>query len=159
MRPTTDLYDDYEDTVRTCSIQFRDFGGKTKFCGPIRTVACLNDNVLFRTMLGEPGDGGVIVVDGGGSMDCALMGDMLAARGVANGWSGVIIFGLIRDSSDISNIDLGVKALGVNPAKSRKSGAGTVDEAVEFGGVRFEPGAWVYCDEDGVLVAPTMLEP
>jgi regulator of ribonuclease activity A len=93
------------------------------------------------------------VVDGGGSMDCALMGDMLAARGAANGWSGVIIFGLIRDSVDISKIDIGVKALGVNPAKR-----GSVDEPVEFGGVRFEPGAWVYCDEDGVLVAAQQLD-
>jgi len=158
MRATTDLYDDYEDSVQTCSVQFRDFGGKTRFSGPIRTVTCLNDNVLFRTMLGEPGEGGVIVVDGGGSMDCALMGDMLAARGAANGWSGVIIFGLIRDSVDISKIDLGVKALGVNPAKSKKDGAGSVDEPVEFGGVRFEPGAWVYCDEDGVLVAAQQLD-
>jgi regulator of ribonuclease activity A len=140
MRATTDLYDDYEDSVQTCSVQFRDFGGKTRFSGPIRTVACLNDNVLFRTMLGEPGNGGVIVVDGGGSMDCALMGDMLAARGAANG------------------IDIGVKALGVNPAKSKKDGAGSVDEPVEFGGVRFEPGAWVYCDEDGVLVAAQQLD-
>jgi len=158
MRPTTDLYDDHEDLVQTCSIQFRDFGGKVKFSGPIRTVACLDDNVLFRKMLNEPGNGGVIVVDGGGSLDCALMGDMLAARGASNGWSGVIIFGLIRDSVDISNIDIGVKALGVNPAKSKKTGAGSVDEPVEFGGVRFEPGAWAYCDEDGVLIAPQQLD-
>ena len=102
---------------------------------------------------------GVIVVDGGGSMDCALMGDMLAGRGAASGWSGVIIFGLIRDSVDISKIDIGVKALGVNPAKSKKDGEGSVDEPVE---VRWQyalkPGAWVYCDEDGVLVAAHQLE-
>jgi RraA family protein len=106
--------------------------------------------VLFRQLLGEPGDGGVIVVDGGGSTAIALMGDMLAARARDNGWAGVIINGAIRDSAEIAGIDIGVKALGVNPAKSAKKGEGETDVAVEFGGVRFRPGEWVYCDEDGV---------
>jgi regulator of ribonuclease activity A len=110
--------------------------------------------VLFREMLIGPGDGGVIVVDGGGSTAIALMGDMLAARARDNGWSGVIINGAIRDSAEIAGIDLGVKALGVNPAKSEKEGAGETDVELEFGGVRFRPGDWVYCDEDGVLVSP-----
>jgi hypothetical protein len=83
MRTTTDLYDDFEDTVQTCSVQFRDFGGTTRFCGPIRTVRCRNDNQLFRTLLGEPGNGCVLVVDGGGALSNALMGDILAAKGVA----------------------------------------------------------------------------
>ncbi len=157
MRPTTDLYDDFEDISQTCAVQFRDFGGIRNFCGPIRTVKCLNDNVLFRQLLDEPGNGAVIVVDGGGATEKALMGDKLAANGAANGWSGVIVYGAIRDSADISTIALGVKALGVNPAKSNKGGSGAVDEPVEFGGVRFEPGNWVYCDEDGVLVAPNRL--
>lgn len=157
MRPTADLYDDFEDVSQTCAVQFRDFGNIRNFCGPIRTVACLNDNLLFRQLLDEPGDGAVIVVDGGGATEKALMGDKLAAKGAANGWSGVIVHGAIRDSAVIATIELGVKALGVNPAKSNKAGSGTVDEPVEFGGVRFEPGAWVYCDEDGVLVAPNEL--
>jgi regulator of ribonuclease activity A len=158
MRATTDLYDDYEGSVQTCSIQFRDFGRAQKFSGPIRTVSCLNDNVLFRQLLGEPGNGGVIVVDGAGSTERALMGDMLAARGAANGWSGVVINGAIRDSAEIAEIDIGVKALGTNPAKSTKAGEGAVDVPVEFGGVRFEPGAWIYCDEDGILVAPGQID-
>lgn len=157
MRPTTDLYDDYEDTSETCSMQFRDFGGRTKFSGKIRTVRCFEDNVLYRQMLGEPGHGGVIVVDAGGSTAKAVMGDMLAARGAQNGWAGVIINGAIRDSSDIAKIAIGVKALGVNPAKSTKTGEGEVDQPVEFGGVRFVPGYWVYCDEDGILVSKSEL--
>lgn len=154
MRPTTDLYDDYEDEVETCSVLFRDFGGRREFCGPVRTVKCLNDNSVFRELLNEPGNGGVIVVDGQGSTEKALMGDMLAAKGAANGWSGVIIHGVIRDSAEIAGIEIGVKALGTNPAKSIKEGKGEVDCPVEFGGVRFVPGAWVYCDADGVLVSP-----
>ena len=154
MRPTTDLYDDFEEHCQTCSIQFRDFGARKRFHGPVRTVECFEDNVLFRQLLSEPGDGAVIVVDGQGSTTRALMGDMLAARASENGWAGVIIHGAIRDSEEIATIDLGVKAVGVNPAKSAKHGAGRIDVAVTFGGVTFQPGDWVYSDEDGVLVSP-----
>jgi regulator of ribonuclease activity A len=111
MRATTDLYDDFEDSCETCSIQFRDFGGRNAFFGRIRTVKCFHDNVLFRELLNEPGEGDVIVVDGGGSTAIALMGDMLAARARDNGWAGVIINGAIRDSAEIAGIDIGVKAL------------------------------------------------
>ena len=158
MRATTDLYDDFEESCGTCSIQLRDFGARKRFCGRIRTVRCFHDNVLFREMLGETGDGGVIVVDGGGSTAIALMGDMLAARARDNGWSGVIINGAIRDSAEIAGIDIGVKALGVNPAKSAKKGEGETDIELKFGGARFRPGYWVYCDEDGVLVSPEKIE-
>ncbi len=157
MKPTTDLYDDYEGSVSTCSTQFRDYGGKTKFHGPIRTVRCFRDNQLFRALLDEPGDGAVVIVDGGGSTESALMGDIIAAKGAKNGWAGVVILGAIRDSVEVGNIELGVKALGVNPAKSTKTGEGDVDVPVEFGGVTFEPGHWAYCDEDGILVSPTQL--
>ena len=154
MRATTDLYDDFEDICQTCSLQFRDFGARRSFFGPVRTVECFEDNVLFRQLLGEPGNGGVIIVEGQGSMARALMGDMLAALGSDNGWAGVVIHGAIRDSADIATIDLGVKALGVNPAKSAKHGVGRIDVPVTFGGVTFQPGDWVYCDQDGVLVSP-----
>ncbi len=107
--------------------------------------------------MSEPGDGGVIVVDGGGSTAIALMGDMLAARARDNGWAGVIINGAIRDSAEIAAVDIGVKALGVNPAKSEKKGEGETDIVLEIGGARFQPGHWVYCDEDGVLVSPEEL--
>ena len=154
---TTDLYDEHEGKVQTCAVQFRDFGGKTKFCGPIRTVRCYRDNQLFRALLDEPGNRAVVVVDGGASTESALMGDIIAAKGARNGWSGVVILGAIRDSAEIAEIDFGTKALGVNPAKSSKEGTGAVDEPVEFGGVTFTPGDWIYCDEDGILVAPQPL--
>ena len=158
MRATTDLYDDFEDSCQTCSLQFRDFGARKRFHGPVRTVECFEDNVLFRQLLNEPGNGAVIVVEGQGSTARALMGDMLAARGSDNGWAGVIINGVIRDSAEIADIDLGVKALGVNPAKSAKHGVGRIDVPVTFGDVTFKPGDWVYCDEDGVLVSPREIE-
>jgi regulator of ribonuclease activity A len=135
LRATTDLYDDHEDDVDTCSVLFRDFGGRRSFCGPVRTVKCRNDNSVLRELLNESGDGAVIVVDGDGSTERALLGDILAARGAANGWSGVVVYGVIRDS-----------------------GQGTLDCPVEFGGVRFTPGSWVYCDEDGVLLSPTAID-
>ena len=158
MRPTADLYDDLEGSCRTCSVQFRDFGARRRFHGQVRTVDCYHDNVLFKTLLGEPGEGRVIVVDGKGSTARALLGDLLAARARENGWSGVVIHGAIRDSVEVARIDIGVKALGVNPAKSDKNGAGQLDVPVTFGGVTFNPGNWVYCDEDGILVSSEPIE-
>ncbi len=159
MKATTDLYDEFEDSVQTCSTQFRDFGGTRKFFGPVRTVRCYRDNQLFRALLDEPGNGAVVIVDGGGAMESALMGDIIAAKGEKNGWAGCVINGAVRDSAELGNIAFGAKALGTNPAKSSKTGEGSVDVPVEFGGVRFEPGQWVYCDEDGILVAPRELTP
>lgn len=158
MRPTSDLYDDHEDSVQTCATQFQNYGGRRSFSGPVRTVECHHDNVLFRQLLERDGGGGVIVVDGRGSTERALMGDMLAAKAASNGWAGVIINGAIRDAKDIANIDIGVFALGVNPAKSDKEGAGNVNAEVSFGGASFRFGDWVYCDEDGVLISPVMIE-
>ena len=158
MRPTTDLYDDNADSARTCATQFRDFGALRSFSGPVRTVKCRNDNQLLRTLLGEDGKGAVLVVDGDGSTEVALLGDMLAARAASNGWSGLVINGAVRDSAELADIEIGIKALGVNPAKSSKTGAGEIDTAVTFGGAAFQPGSWVYCDEDGVLVSPSAID-
>jgi regulator of ribonuclease activity A len=157
MRPTTDLYDDFEDIATTCSAQFRDFGVRKHFSGRIRTVQCRNDNQLFRALMDEPGEGAVAVVDGKGSTEVALIGDIIAAKAAKNGWSGVVIYGAVRDVVELAKIDLGIKALGVNPAKSVKRGQGAVDVVLHFGGARFEPGHWIYCDENGVLVAPKAL--
>lgn len=159
MKATTDLYDEFEDVVSTCSTQFRDFGAAVRFHGPVRTVKCYRDNQLFRALLDEPGDGAVVIVDGDGALESALMGDIIATKGKANGWAGVVINGAVRDSAELGRIEFGAKALGTNPAKSSKAGSGEVDVPVEFGGVRFEPGQWVYCDEDGVLVSPRELTP
>ncbi|MGB5722379.1 MAG: ribonuclease E activity regulator RraA [Woeseiaceae bacterium] len=157
MRTTPDLYDDFEDIATTCSVQFRDFGGKKQFSGKIRTVKCRNDNQLFRALMDEPGEGAVAVVDGKSSTEVALIGDIIAAKAANNGWSGVVILGAVRDVAELAKIDLGVKALGTNPAKSIKRGQGAVDVVLHFGGARFEPGHFIYCDENGLLIAPQAL--
>ena len=145
-RPNADLYDDHGAISQTCATQFADYGAIRQFSGPIRTVRCHRDNQLFRALLDEPGGGAVVVVDGGGSLESALMGDLIAAKGLKNGWAGVVILGAIRESVAIGEMDFGVKALGVNAAKSSKEGVGEIDAIVEFGGVPFEPGHYIYCD-------------
>lgn len=149
---TADLYDEFGDDLQSVPMQFRDFGGRTAFQGPIRTIRCLEDNALVKSILATPGDGAVLVIDGSGSLNTALMGDMIAESAVANGWAGVVIHGAIRDSVAIRGLDLGVKALGTNPRKSAKLGAGEVDVDLEFGGAVFAVGKRLYADEDGILV-------
>jgi regulator of ribonuclease activity A len=156
MHATADL-DAHETLVQSCDLQFRDFGGRARFHGRIRTVRCHQDNALLKRILSEPGEGCVLVIDGGGSLHCALVGDVIAGLGVANGWAGVVVHGAIRDSIAIGGLDLGVRALGTNPRKSTKTSAGEADIPVEFGGVTFNPGAYLYSDEDGILVSPEAL--
>lgn len=151
-KATADLYDEFGDDLQSVSLQLRLFGGRSAFDGPIRTIRCFEDNALVKSTLATPGEGAVLVVDGNGSLETALMGDMIAASAVANGWAGVVISGGIRDSVAINALDLGVKALGTNPRKSAKAGAGEVDIDLEFGGVGFRVGAHLYSDEDGILV-------
>ncbi|MDZ8172969.1 ribonuclease E activity regulator RraA [Microbacterium xanthum] len=153
MTATADLYDERGDALASVSVQFQDLGGRRAFEGPIRTVRCYRDNGLVRDLLAGPGEGAVLIVDGGGSLESALMGDIMASAAVANGWSGVIIHGAIRDRDVLATLDLGVKALGSNPRKSVKDGAGEVDVPVEIGGVTFRPGGFVWADTDGILVA------
>lgn len=150
--PTADLYDELEESIQSLPLQLRSFGARRAFDGPIRTVRCFEDNVLVKQVLSTPGDGAVLVVDGAGSLQRALMGDMIAELAVQNGWAGVVINGAIRDSVAIDRLDLGVKALGTNPRKSVKEGAGEVDVPLDFGGVVFRVGARLYSDEDGILV-------
>ena len=127
---------------------------RPRFSGPVATVRCLEDNTLVRATLGEAGAGRVLVVDGGGSLGTALMGDNIADLAVASGWSGVIINGAVRDVAQLRAADLGILALGSNPRRSGKTGAGAVGEPVTFGGVTFKTGDLVYADEDGVVVLP-----
>lgn len=150
---TADLIDDFGDELRSCETQFRRYGGRAAFAGPVSTVRCDRDNGLVKRLLNTPGEGRVLVVDGGGSLASALMGDMIAASAVANGWAGVVINGAVRDVAALRELDLGAKALGSNPRKSAKEGAGEVDVPVTFGGVEFRPGDWLYSDEDGIVVA------
>lgn len=149
---TADLYDERGEDLQSVARQFVSFGGRTAFSGPIRTVRCFEDNVVLKSVLSSPGDGAVLVVDGAGSLNRALMGDMIAELAVDNGWSGVIINGAVRDRAALAQLPLGVKALGSNPRKSVKEGAGEKDVEVTFDDVAFRPGAMIYCDEDGILV-------
>jgi regulator of ribonuclease activity A len=151
---TADLYDQHGDRLLICEAPLRNFGGRVRFHGVIRTVRCYEDNALLKRVLGEPGNANVLVVDGGGSLHRALMGDNVATLAAKSGWSGVVIFGAIRDSAAIGSIELGVKALGTMPRSPLKTGAGEVDVPVKFGGVDFAPGAHLFSDEDGVVVLP-----
>jgi regulator of ribonuclease activity A len=151
-RPTADLVDDIGPEVRSCDVQFRQFGARTQFAGPISTVRCVEDNALLKSVLSTPGEGGVLVIDGGGSVHTALVGDLIAELARSNDWAGLIVHGAVRDASALRDIDLGIKALGTNPRKSSKTGAGDRDVTVNFGGVEFVPGDIAYSDDDGIVV-------
>jgi regulator of ribonuclease activity A len=151
-RPTADLVDDIGPDVRSCDVQFRQFGGRTQFAGPISTVRCLQDNALLKSVLSTPGEGGVLVIDGEGSLHTALVGDVIAELARSNGWAGLVVHGAVRDAATLRELDLGIKALGTNPRKSSKTGAGERDVTVSFGGVTFAPGDIAYSDDDGIVV-------
>jgi regulator of ribonuclease activity A len=149
---TADLYDEHGEKLGSCDLQLRQYGGRARFHGRIVTVRCHEDNALLRSVLSAPGNGQVLVVDGGGSVHCALMGDVIAGLAVDNGWAGVVINGAVRDVAALRTLDLGVKALGSNPRKSAKTGAGERDVPVSFGGCTFTPGAELHSDDDGIVV-------
>ena len=154
---TADLHDDHEGKVQVASVLMQSFGQKTRFSGPISTVKCFEDNSLVRAALEEPGKGRVLVVDGGASIRCALVGDKLAELGMKNDWEGMVVYGCIRDSAVISTLDIGIKALGTNPRRSVKKGEGERDIVLNFADATFTPGNWLYADEDGILLSPVKL--
>ena len=149
---TADLWDERGDELYSIAANFGDFGAKVAFSGPARTIRCFQDNGLVKSTLAQPGDGAVLVVDGGGSIATALMGDMIAESGVGNGWAGVVINGAIRDREALKAMDFGIKALASNPRKSSKAGEGDIDVTVEIGGASIRPGAMVFADADGVAI-------
>lgn len=150
---TADLYDEHEENLQIAAPMFNNYGGKKKFSGPASTVKVFEDNSLVRAALEEPGEGRVLVVDGDASLRCALVGDMLAILGKDNGWGGIIVYGCIRDSAVIANMDIGVKALNTNPRKSVKKGIGDRDIPVTFADVTIHPGNYIYADEDGIVIS------
>lgn len=154
---TADLCDAHEGKVRVAAPTFRSFGGKTSFHGRIATLKLFEDNGLVRKTLDMPGDGRVLVIDGGGSLRCALLGDQLAALAVNNGWAGIVIWGCIRDSSAIAAMNLGVLALATHPQKTVKKNLGDAGVTVSFASIDFIPGEWLYADADGVIVAAEQL--
>jgi regulator of ribonuclease activity A len=153
---TADLMDQ-DNSLESCDLQLRSYGGRTRFAGRIRTVRCLEDNALVKEVLSQPGEGRVLVVDGGGSLRSALVGDVIGAMAVGNGWAGVVVNGAVRDVAQWVGLDIGLKALGSNPRRSGKTGAGEVDVVVRFGGAAFTPGHMLYADEDGVVVSERAL--
>ena len=154
---TPDLCDQYEaelgKTVRVVAPMFQRYGARTAFAGEIVTLKIFEDNTLVREIFNEPGQGKVLVIDGGGSLRCALVGDQLAILAHKNGWEGVVVYGCIRDSGDINGIDIGVRALTTHPQKTVKKGIGDRNLPLMFGGVTFHPGESIYVDEDGILVS------
>ncbi len=156
---TADLVDAHSDRVKSCEAQLRQYGGRLRFYGPIRTIRSTEDNALIKQTLSTAGGGAVLVVDGAASLRSALVGDIIAGLGQKNGWAGLVIWGAVRDTVALGELDIGIKALGSNPWRSSKNGTGQIDVPVSFGGVEFRPGHWLYSDEDGILVSPDRLTP
>lgn len=154
---TCDLCDDHPQDVSVCEPMFGSFGGRSAFGGEIVTVKCHEDNSRVKELLATHGKGKVLVVDGGGSLRCALMGDMIGESAVQNGWEGVIVYGCVRDVDALAELDLGVQAIASIPLKSVRKGAGETGLDVTFGGVTFTQGHYVYADNNGVIVSPRNL--
>jgi regulator of ribonuclease activity A len=150
---TADLCDRDQSRLLIAEPVFRDYGGIKSFSGPIVTVRVYQDNVLVRTAIEESGQGRVLVVDGGGSLHCALVGDLLATLAHTNGWAGIVVNGCVRDVAEIAQIPLGLKALNANPRRSKKAGGGECDVPVTFAGITFMPGQYLYADQDGIVVS------
>ena len=154
---TCDLCDQFPDRIRVLAPIFRHYGGRTRFSGSIATIKCFEDNVFIREAAVEEGRGRIMVIDGGGSLRSALVGDGIAEWARDHGWAGMIIHGCVRDTAALAKVDLGVMAIGVNPVTPGKRRVGARDVAVTFGDVRFVPGEYAYCDEDGVVIATERL--
>jgi len=155
---TADLYDQHGEALQIAAPVFRDYGGDIVFEGPVVTLKVFEDNSLVRSALEEPGDGRVLVVDGGGSLRCALVGDMLAELGRKNGWAGIVVYGCVRDAAVMAQMSIGIKALGTNPRKSVKKGEGTRDVTLRFADLVVEPGQYLYADHDGIVIARHKLD-
>jgi len=150
---TPDLCDDHPELVRVLEPMMVNFGGRESFGGEIVTIKCHEDNSLVKENAGKPGHGKVMVVDGGGSLRRALLGDMIAENAVKNGWEGLVIYGCVRDVDALVTLDLGVQALASIPLKTDKRGIGDLNVELTFGGVTFVPGEYVYADNNGVVVS------
>ncbi len=152
-----DLFDHYEQQLQLAEPVFTDYGGNTIFSGEIVTVSCFNDNSKVKELVATDGSGKVMVVDGKGSLTRALLGDMLAEKAVSNGWQGIVINGCIRDAGTIATLPLGVKALGCNPIKTEKLGVGEVNIAINFAGLNFTAGQFIYGDANGLAISEEKL--
>jgi len=155
---TPDLCDESPELISVVSPMFTNYGGNKAFHGEIVTVKCFEDNSVVKEQANEAGKGRVMVVDGGGSTRCALLGDLIAEKACENGWAGFVIYGCIRDVDAIEELNLGVQALNSIPIKSVRKGRGDLNIDITFGGVTFKPGHFIYADNNGVIVAPEALK-
>ncbi|NVL44005.1 putative 4-hydroxy-4-methyl-2-oxoglutarate aldolase [Pseudomonas syringae pv. actinidiae] len=154
---TPDLCDAYPEQVQVVEPMLSNFGGRDSFGGQIVTLKCFEDNSLVKEQVELDGKGKVLVLDGGGSLRCALLGDMLAEKAAKNGWEGLVIYGCVRDVDMLAQTDLGVQALASYPKRSEKRGVGQLNLPVTFGGVTFRPGEYLYADNNGVIISPSPL--
>ncbi|WP_438951944.1 ribonuclease E activity regulator RraA [Porticoccus sp.] len=154
---TPDLCDEYPELVRVMEPMMASFGGRDVFGGEVVTVNCHEDNSLIKENASQPGHGKVMVVDGGGSLRRALLGDMIAENAVKNGWEGFIIYGCVRDVDALAGLDIGVHALASIPLKTEKRGIGDLNVSLTFAGITFHPGEYVYADNNGIIVSTSPL--
>jgi len=154
---TPDLCDDFADKVRVLDSLFHNYGARSHFSGELVTIKCFEDNSVLKELVNTQGNGKVIVMDGGGSLRRAILGDMLAEKASQNGWAGILINGCIRDADEIAQTPLGVKALNTHPMKTEKRGIGDLNVPVTFAGQTINPGEWLYSDNNGVLISSTPL--
>ncbi|TWH71327.1 regulator of ribonuclease activity A [Azomonas agilis] len=154
---TPDLCDAYPELIQVVDPMFSNFGGKDSFGGQIVTVKCFEDNSKVKELVDQPGAGKVMVVDGGGSLRRALLGDMLAEKAAKNGWEGIVVYGCVRDVDVLAQTNLGIQALASHPLKTDKRGIGDIDVPVTFCGVSFHPGEYLYADNNGIIVSPEPL--
>jgi regulator of ribonuclease activity A len=154
---TTDLSDAHAGALQYLAPTYRDFGGRVRFHGPAKTLLTFEDNTKVRAAVQTAGEGRVLVVDGGGAMECALFGGNLAKLAADNGWAGIVIHGCVRDQAELKAEAVGIKALASHPKKSEKRDLGTYDEVLTFSGVTIRPGDYIYADEDGVVISAEAL--
>ncbi|MEM8573913.1 MAG: ribonuclease E activity regulator RraA [Pseudomonadota bacterium] len=152
LRSTCDLYDKYLDEVRVPEPVFDDFGGRIRFRGTAETVKCFEDNSRIKDLVATGGRGKVLVVDAGGSVRCAVLGDFVAGEALKNGWEGIVVYGCVRDSAALAELGIGIKALGLNPRKSVRRGEGNTGLRISFVGIYVDPGDVIVADEDGIVV-------
>lgn len=150
---TVTLCDKYKGSLQVALPMLQSYGKRIAFCGEIETIKCYEDNAVIKETLSQPGRGKVLVVEGGASLRCALLGDMLAGTAVRRGWSGIVVNGCVRDITALARLNIGIRALGHVPSPSDKHGLGVVGAPVTFAGVTFTPGHYLYADADGVIVA------
>ena len=155
---TPDLCDAYPDSIQVLEPIFSNFGGRDSFGGEIVTLKCFEDNSKVREQVELNGKGKVLVIDGGGSLRCALLGDMLAEKAAGNGWEGMVIYGCVRDVDVLAQVELGVQALAPHPLRTEKRGLGDLNVPVTFAGVTFKPGNFIYADNNGIIVSASQLE-